>query len=429
MNTTINPLYTAEELAHQLNDAGARYLLTIPDFVDKALEAAANSNVEEVFVLGEADGATPFSDLMADGPAPTATFDPTDTVALPYSSGTTGRNKGVMLSHRNLVANIQQCGPALDVGPDDVVIAVLPFFHIYGMQVIMNMAVSQGATIITMPRFDMEQFLGLVDRHSVTIAYLVPPIVLGLAKLPIVDDYDVSSLRLIMSGAAPLGGELQQACADRLGCTVMQGYGLTETSPVTHVVPPAASDPKPGSIGPCLPQVECRIVDPATGDDVAQGEPGELWMRGPNIMKGYLNNPDATTASIDPDGWFHSGDLATVDADGWFTIVDRLKELIKYKGMQVAPAELEGLLLSHPAVADAAVIGSPDVEAGEVPKAFVVLRSEIESDEIMSWVAEHVAPHKRIRRLEVVAEIPKSASGKILRRVLVDKERAAQGQG
>ncbi len=427
VNTTINPLYTAEELTFQLNDSGARFLLTMPQFLDKAAAAARNSGIEEVFVLGEAAGATPFADLMAEGPAPEVAIDPQDVVVLPYSSGTTGLPKGVMLTHHNLVANIQQCGPALTVDTSDTIIAVLPFFHIYGMQVIMNMAVSFGATIVTMPRFDMEQFLGLMQDHKVTNAYLVPPIILGLAKLPLVDDYDLSALQLIMSGAAPLGADLLNACAERLDCTVMQGYGLTETSPVTHVVPPDSPDSRPGSIGPPLPKTECRIVDPVTEQDMEVGERGELWMRGPQVMKGYLNNPEATAACIDEDGWFHSGDIATVDSDGWFTIVDRLKELIKYKGMQVAPAELEALLLSNPAIADVAVIASPDEEAGEVPKAFVVLRSETTPTEIMEWVADRVAPHKKIRRLEIVDEIPKSASGKILRRILVEKERAATG--
>jgi acyl-CoA synthetase (AMP-forming)/AMP-acid ligase II len=427
VNTTINPLYTAEELAFQLDDAGARFLLTIPQFLEKAAEAARTTGVEEIFVLGDAPGATPFADLMATGPAPEVSIDLEDLVVLPYSSGTTGLPKGVMLSHRNLVANIVQCGPALAIDEADTIIAVLPFFHIYGMQVVMNMAISQGTTVVTMPRFDMEQFLGLLQDHRVTVAYLVPPIILGLAKLPIVDDFDLSALRLIMSGAAPLGGDLMQACAARLGCTVMQGYGLTETSPVTHVVPPNPERDRPGSIGPTLPKTECRIVDPVTEEDMAVGESGELWIRGPQVMQGYLNSPDATAASIDRDGWLHTGDIATVDADGWFTIVDRLKELIKYKGMQVAPAELEALLLSNPAIADAAVIASPDEEAGEVPKAFVVLRAEITASQIMEWVAEHVAPHKRIRRLEIVDEIPKSASGKILRRVLVERERAATG--
>jgi acyl-CoA synthetase (AMP-forming)/AMP-acid ligase II len=427
VNTTINPLYTAEELAFQLRDAGARFLLTIPQFLEKAAEAARTTGLEEIFVLGEAPGATPFADLTAAHPAPTVTTDLEDVVVLPYSSGTTGLPKGVMLSHRNLVANIEQCRPALNVDDTDTIIAVLPFYHIYGMQVIMNMAVSQGATVVTMPRFDMEEFLGLMQDHRVTAAYLVPPIVLGLTKLPVVDDYDLSALRLIMSGAAPLGGELQEACAARLGCTVMQGYGLTETSPVTHVVPPDSERNRPGSIGPTLPMTECRIVDSVTEEDMAVGEPGELWIRGPQVMQGYLNNPEATAASIDEAGWLHTGDLATVDADGWFTIVDRLKELIKYKGMQVAPAELEALLLSNPAIADAAVIASPDEEAGEVPKAFVVLRAEMTPSEIMEWVASRVAPHKKIRRLEVVDEIPKSASGKILRRILVEKERAATG--
>ncbi|MDH3731861.1 MAG: AMP-binding protein, partial [Acidimicrobiia bacterium] len=223
INTTINPLYTAEELRFQLNDSRARFLLTVPQFLDKAAEAARNSGIEEIFVLGEAAGATSFADLMAAGPAPEVVIDPQDVVVLPYSSGTTGLPKGVMLTHHNLVANIQQCSPALTLDASDTIIAVLPFFHIYGMQVIMNMAVSFGATVVTMPRFDMEQFLGLMQDHEVTNAYLVPPIILGLAKLPVVEDYDLSALQLIMSGAAPLGADLLKACADRLGCNVMQG--------------------------------------------------------------------------------------------------------------------------------------------------------------------------------------------------------------
>jgi acyl-CoA synthetase (AMP-forming)/AMP-acid ligase II len=312
----------------------------------------------------------------------------------------------------------------LSVGEDDTIIGVLPFFHIYGMQVVMNLVVAQGATVVTMPRFDFAEFLQLLQDHKVTIAYLVPPIVLALAKQPVVDEFDLSALRMIMSGAAPLGPELAEACAQRLDCVVMQGYGLTETSPVTHVIPPDPKLNRPGSIGPPLPRTECRIVDPITGDDVPEGEPGEVWIRGPQVMTGYLNNEAATKECIDGEGWFHTGDLATADADGYFTIVDRLKELIKYKGYQVAPAELEALLLTHPAVADAAVIPSPDEEAGEVPKAFVALKREATADELMAFVAEHVAPHKKIRRLEIVDEIPKSASGKILRRILVERERS-----
>ncbi|MDH3470230.1 MAG: 4-coumarate--CoA ligase family protein [Acidimicrobiia bacterium] len=427
INTTINPLYTPAELAHQLTDSGAKCLFTIPQFLESATEAASLAGVADIIVLGDGDGATPYGDILsAAANPPDVSIEPDDLAALPYSSGTTGLSKGVMLTHRNLVANIQQCLPVLNVGPEDTVIAVLPFFHIYGMQVIMNMAVSQGATVVSMPRFDLEGFLGLVQDHKVTVAYLVPPVVLGLAKHPAVDGFDLSSLRLIMSGAAPLSAELQEACAARLECTVMQGYGLTETSPVTHVNPPEAN--RPGTVGIALPLTECRIVDAVTEEDAAMGEKGELWMRGPQVMAGYLNNEVATKTSIDPDGWFHSGDLATIDADGYYTIVDRLKELIKFKGFQVAPAELEGLLLTHPAVADAAVIPSPDDEAGEVPKGFVVLKQDTSAsaDEIMDWVAGEVAPHKKIRLLEIVDEIPKSASGKILRRILVERERASR---
>jgi acyl-CoA synthetase (AMP-forming)/AMP-acid ligase II len=229
----------------------------------------------------------------------------------------------------------------------------------------------------------------------------------------------------VFSGAAPLGAELEQACAERLGCRVSQGYGMTESSPVSHAVPFPDGTVKPGSIGPCLPNMECRIVDPATGEDVEQGERGELWMRGPNVMKGYLNNEEATKETVDGEGWLHTGDVAIVDEDGYFTIVDRVKELIKFKGFQVAPAELEALIITHPKVADVAVIPVPDEEAGEIPKAYVVLNGELSDEELMEFVAEKVSSYKRIRAVEVVDEIPKSASGKILRRVLKDREKAA----
>lgn len=425
INTTINPLYTVEELAFQLNDAGARFLVTIPQFIERAIEAANASKVEEVFVLGEADGATPLADLFGQGEPPEVDIDVhEDLVVLPYSSGTTGLPKGVMLTHYNLVANICQTKNIQRTTKDDVIIGVLPFFHIYGMTVIMNIAVHIGATIVTMPRFDLEQFLDLLQNHGVTRAYLVPPIILALAKHPLVDDYDLSKLNLIMSGAAPLGEDLAEACASRLDCFVMQGYGLTETSPVTHVVPEDPARNKPGSIGPLIPNTEAMIVHPATGEEASVGDLGEVWMRGPQVMKGYLNNDEATRATIDQDGWLHTGDIGKVDSDGYFFLVDRLKELIKYKGLQVPPAELEAVLLTHPKVADAAVIPSPDEEAGEVPKAFVVLKEEATPEEIMEFVAERVAPYKKIRRLEVIDEIPKSPSGKILRRLLKEREQA-----
>lgn len=421
--TTINPTYTAEEIEFQLRDSRARFLLTIPMFIEQASEAAGAAGIEEVFVFGEAPGATSFSTLLTAPPKlDYASIDPAeDVVALPYSSGTTGLAKGVMLTHRNLAANLAQSRYAVGLGEGHVAIAVLPFFHIYGMQVLMNGVLHYGATAVTMPRFDLEEFLRIIQEHKVTHAYVVPPIILAMAKHPLVDQYDVSSLRSVFSGAAPLSAELAGEASARIGCEVVQGYGLTETSPITHATPPGQF--RPGSIGVAISNTECRVVD-AEGNDLDLDEDGEIWIRGPQVMKGYLNNPGSTAGTIDEDGWLHTGDIGHVDAEGHWYIVDRLKELIKYKGFQVPPAELEGLLLTHPAVADSAVIPVPDEEAGEVPKAFVVLKPDTAAtpEELMEHVAGHVAHYKQIRYLDIVEEIPKSASGKILRRILRDRE-------
>ena len=433
INTTANPLYTADELAKQLRDSRARFLVTVPPFLDKAQEAAKKSGVEEVFVFGTAEGATPFADLLqAGGEPPAVRINPgEDLVVLPYSSGTTGLPKGVMLTHRNLVANLCQCeGMENFEGfvDSDVTMAFLPFFHIYGMVVIMMLGLAGGGTIVMMPRFDLQEFLGLVQKYRVTILPLVPPVVLGLVKHPAVAQFDLSSVRLVFSGAAPLGEEMARELARKLKCPVVQGYGMTEASPVTHLSPTRNAPMKPGSAGCVVPNTEVKIVDIVTGEDVSQGKDGELLIRGPQIMKGYLNQPGETAACLDREGWYHTGDVGYVDGDGFFFIVDRTKELIKYKGMQVAPAELEALLVTHPAVLDAAVVRRADEEAGEVPKAFVVLKPDEASratpaEDIMGWVAERVAPHKRIRHLEFIDQIPKSASGKILRRVLMDRDK------
>jgi acyl-CoA synthetase (AMP-forming)/AMP-acid ligase II len=422
--TTINPLATAEELAEQLRDAGATLLVTVAPFLDKAQQAAGQSSVREVFVFGETDGATPFADLLAeDGPLPEVRIDPReDVVVLPYSSGTTGLPKGVMLTHYNLVANLIQMDRAAPVLEEDVLIAVLPFFHIYGMVVLMSLGLFGGATVVSLPRFDLEQFLQTVERYGVTRLFLVPPIMLALAKHPLVDKYDLSKVVSVLSAAAPLGRDVADEVAARLGCIVKQGYGMTEASPCTHIIPDDLT--RSGAVGLTIPSTECKIVSVETGNAVGPGEPGEVLVRGPQVMKGYLNRPDATAATVDEAGWLHTGDVGQMDEDGYLYIVDRIKELIKYKGYQVAPAELEALLAAHPAIADAAVIGLPDAEAGEVPKAFVVLRDAITADEIIAYVAERVAPYKRIRYLDVVEQIPRSASGKILRRVLIDQERA-----
>jgi acyl-CoA synthetase (AMP-forming)/AMP-acid ligase II len=401
-------------------------LVTAPPFIETATTAAREANIEELFVFGEADGATPFASLLeSDGVVPHVEIDPkNDLVALPYSSGTTGLAKGVMLTHHNLVANMCQMDGLDYFERDDILLCVLPLFHIYGLVVVLNMGLHLGATIVIMPRFDLEQFLGLIQKYRVTLSHIVPPIVLKLARDPLIDDFDLSSLKVIFSGAAPLGPDLSRECMERIGCGIRQGYGMTETSPVTHSSPSDPARMKMGSVGTAAPNTDCKLVDPATGEELGPHQEGELCVRGPQIMKGYLNNPEATARTIDPDNWLHTGDIGYVDQDGHFFIVDRVKELIKYKGFQVAPAELEAILLTHPAVADAAVIPCHDDEAGEVPKAFVVAKQETSAEAIMDFVAERVAPHKKIRELEFIEQIPKSLSGKILRRVLVEKERA-----
>jgi acyl-CoA synthetase (AMP-forming)/AMP-acid ligase II len=428
--TTMNPLYTAEEIARQLRETKAQFLLTIPALAERCIEAARSTQVREIFVLGEAPGTTPFAALFAEpGAAASVPVDPqADLAAMPYSSGTSGVPKGVMLTHFNLVAQLTQAETILKRSPDEVIAAVLPFFHIYGLMLILLHGLRHGVTLVSMARFDFVQFLECVQKYRVSNAPLVPPIVLGLAKHPAVDQYDLTSLRQIGSGAAPLGAEVERACAQRLGCSIMQGYGMTEFAgaSVTNVEGPGAI--KVGSVGKCWPNMEARIVDVETGADLGPDQRGELWMRGPNVMLGYFERPDATRETLTPDGWLRTGDIAYVDADGDFYIVDRVKELIKHNAYQIAPAELEAVLLRHPAVADAAVIPSPDEESGEVPKAFVVLKGAVEPDAILAFVAEHVAPYKKIRRIAVVDGIPKSPSGKILRRVLIEQERAATGR-
>jgi acyl-CoA synthetase (AMP-forming)/AMP-acid ligase II len=431
VTSTVNPLYTVDELTYQLKDTGAKFLLTIPPFLDKAKEAAAAAGVREIFVLGEGEGATPAAALLAtEGDPPEVEFDPAvDVVALPYSSGTTGLPKGVMLTHRNLVGNVVQAQAVLSTEENDVLLAVLPFFHIYGLVVLLTSGLRLGETLITMPRFDLEQWLDAHGRYGVTVDFVVPPILLAMAKHPAVDNYDLSKVRFVISGAAPASPELEEAVAKRLDCLVGQGYGLTETSPVLTANTADPAMIRHGSCGRLLPNTEAKVVDPASGEDQDPGEVGELCFRGPQIMKGYLNRPDATAAMIDPDGWLHTGDLGYVDPDGYFYVTDRVKELIKYKGMQVAPAELEALLLANPAIVDAAVVRAPDEEAGEVPKAFVVRRDDsLTEEDVKVWIAERAAPHKRIRYVEFIDAIPKSASGKILRRILIDRDaEAAKG--
>jgi acyl-CoA synthetase (AMP-forming)/AMP-acid ligase II len=330
-----------------------------------------------------------------------------------------------MLTHANLVANAAQIAGCGLVSENDTLIGVLPFFHMYGLGVLNSFTLAAGATIVTLPRFELELFLRTLETYGVTIAFLAPPTILALAKQPETERYDLSRLEFVISGGAPLSADVANVCRERLRCHVMQGYGLTEASPVTHLGPADPTLIRAGSIGRLLPNTEAKIVDPGRGTELDPTQQGELWIRGPQVMRGYLNQRAATAQTITGDGWLRTGDLGYADAEGNFYVVDRLKELIKYNGYPVAPAELEAVLLAHPAVGDVAVIPSPDEWAGEVPKAFVVLASDATAEEIIAFVAARVAPYKKIRRLEFIDQIPKSPSGKILRRVLVERERAA----
>ena len=424
--TTVNPLWTEAEIGRQLRQCGARWLVSTADLLAGKLRALVReTGIAEAFAIGAQSGgeATPF-DALRLGSAPATAAPPiaagsvSDAAFLLSSSGTTGLPKIVVLTHRNLVASLCQTRLVHKVTADDVVIAALPLFHIFGLQISMNLALLEGATVVILPRFDLAAFLRAVEVYRATRAELVPPMVLGLAASDLIDSHDVSSLRVLTCGAAPLGADLARACAQRIGCRVKQAYGLTEIAGGSHIAPDDGPD-RPDSIGPALPGVECRVVDSESGADAGTGAPGELLIRAPGIMRGYLGDPEVTAATVDSAGWLHTGNIVTVDDNGWYFVADRVKELIKYKGLSVAPAELEGLLLTHPAVADAAVVRHPDQAAGEVPKAYLVLRDAVSEQELMDWVAERVAPYKRVRLVEFTDSIPKSPSGKILRRLLV----------
>ncbi len=433
--TGISPLATARETAAQLTDAGASVLVTLPSVAAEAQAAAAATPVRDVVVAGDAPATrtsrespevAPIGCLLAcQASAPCTPVGPRHVALLPYSSGTTGLPKGVMLSHASLTATARNLARAFDLTPRDRFLALAPFAHVMGFVVSLSAPLAAGAAVVTLPRYDLPALLGAIERHRVTVIAVPPPVFAALARDPAADRYDLSSLELIISGGAPLGPELHQAMAARFpGAAVGQGYGLTETTAAISVS--ARTGSVPGSAGQILAGTQVRLVDPATSRDAAPGGPGELWVRGPQVMLGYLGQPGATAADLDPDGWLRTGDLARIDAHGNVFVTGRLKELIKVNAYQVAPAELEALLASHPGVADVAVIPRPDEQTGQVPVAVVVPRGTLRPDELIAWAAQRVAPHKRVRAVRLASQIPRTPSGKILRRVLIEEDQARE---
>ena len=423
-----NPMYSSSDLAHQMRDTKARFVFTVPLFLATVREAVAQVGGQTVILLlGEDQDTLSFVALLACRDLePGIPIDPDAPAALPYSSGTSGTAKGVVLTHRTIVWNVCQTMEALPVTATAVGLAVLPMFHIYGFTAVTLFSLAAGTTLVTVPRFEAEAFLKAIESYRVSHLSVVPPLMQFLAMHPMVDAHDLSSLEFIFCGGAPLGAALAQKVGERLKCKVLQGFGMTESSGVV-----AASHPdriRVGASGQLLPGTQARVVDLETQTDLARGTPGELWFRGPQAFKAYLNQPDATAQTITADGWVRTGDIGHIDADGYLFITDRLKELIKVKGFQVPPAEIEALLLTHPEVADVAVIGRPDERAGEIPVAYVVGRGAFEPDELKAWVAQRVVEYKQLGDVVPCESIPKSPSGKILRRVLRarDAERAGR---
>lgn len=419
----LNPVDTADELAHHLEQAGARFVVTVPAEVAKARELRSRTGVDEIVVIGEADGATPLAALQTDERFAEPSIDPEqDVAAILHSSGSTGHPKGVMLTHRNLIANALQTSVVAPLAEDEKVLAVPPFHHAFGLNMVLNASLHQAATLVTMSRFDPEAYLAAIERHRITRLYVVPTIAVLLAKSPLVDRYDLGSVREIVSGGAALDPETARLCRERLGCRIGQGYGLTEAL-VSFMQP--EDHATPASVGRNAPNIECKIVDLTSGEDLGPNRTGEIVIRGPHVMKGYLNAEQATKEVLDANGFLHTGDLGYVDDSGELVIVDRLKELIKYKGQQVSPAELEAVVMTHPKVSDAAVVGVPDEAASEVPKAFVVTEAAVTGEEIMAFVAERVAPYKKVRQVEFIDQIPRTPVGKTERRTLKDWPQAA----
>jgi acyl-CoA synthetase (AMP-forming)/AMP-acid ligase II len=421
--TTINHLHKERELAFQLSDSGAVAL-----FAGRASLSLVEMIREELPALQHTYPIRDIWDMAAEiprWPEPVAIDPEKDLAFLPYSSGTTDLPKGVMLTHQNLTSDVRQCMATEFAQPGAVSLDFLPFFHIYGLMVLMNVGLANASVQVIIPRFDAHLVLYLIHKYSVTDLFVVPPALRSIIDLAEQGQkYDASSLRFVLSGAAPLPRRTAEHAQRLCPCPVVQGYGLTEASPLTNVNPLDRS--KLESVGPPVSDTEERIVSPETGEDTPLGESGELLVRGPQVMHGYWNQPEATAEALTEDGWLRTGDICRFDEDGYLYVLDRKKDAITYKGYQIAPAELEEVLRQHPSVIDAAVIPKSDITGGEIPKAFVVARpgQRPTTKDVIQFVSQRVAPYKKIREVEFVWEIPKSASGEVLRRQLIERERS-----
>ncbi|WRX26462.1 AMP-dependent synthetase/ligase domain - like 10 [Theobroma cacao] len=428
--TAANPFFTTAEISKQAKASNARLIITQACYLDKVKEFAQDNDVKIMCIDSAPEGYLHFSELSQadENDLPEVDIVPEDVVALPYSSGTTGLPKGVMLTHKGLVTSVAQQvdgeNPNLYFHSEDVILCTLPMFHIYALNSIMLCGLRAGAAILIMQKFEIGLLLELIQKYKVTIAPIVPPIVLAIAKSSETEKYDLSSVRMLKSGAAPLGKELEDAVRAKFpGAKLGQGYGMTEAGPVLAMCLGFSKEPfeiKSGACGTVVRNAEMKIVDPDTGSSLPRNQAGEICIRGDQIMKGYLNDPEATARTIDKEGWLHTGDIGFIDDDDELFIVDRLKELIKYKGFQVAPAELEALLIAHPDIIDAAVVAMKDEASGEIPVAFVVRsgHSQLCEDEIKQYISKQVVFYKRISRVFFIEAIPKAPSGKILRKEL-----------
>lgn len=448
-----NPLYTEPEVAHQLRDSGAEVAITLTLFYPRVASAAKQAKVREVVFTGIHEfmrpllrwlyplkarregqwvkvssqrGVRPFSELLRAGVPDPVAIRPEDPAAYLYTGGTTGVPKAAVLAHRNLLANLLQAAswdPQLRRG-QEVALAVLPFFHSYGMTSVLNFSMWTGATVILVPRFDPKLVLEAVRRHRPTLFHGVPTMYIALLNTPELARVDFRSVRAGISGAMGLPLEVQRQWESVTGGRLVEGYGLTEASPVTHCNP-LYGVRKPGSIGIPVPDTDARVVDPETGAPLPAGEVGELEVRGPQVMQGYLHRPDETSKVLH-DGWLRTGDMARMDEDGFFYVVDRKKEMINVGGLKVFPREVEEVLYQHPAVREAAAIGIADPTRGEVVKAFVALKEgqHATPEELIEFCRQHLAPHKVPRAVELRPQLPKTLIGKVLRRALAEEERA-----